>query len=163
MFLVVVAGRCWYEKSRLNIHYYPNRRHKSYVTSLKAAIVGKSLISAELDIIEFWISFFMIKYSKFTYTIGTGNFTDPSCQNTDKFQNRAGGGELHSPYASPHIPARHALVNMAARKMQRNYMLNLNHKSKYNYFNYLDIMKGTKSFWKVCKPYFPNNHSKKEY
>ena len=101
MFLVVVAGRCWYEKSRLNIHYYPNRRHKSYVTSLKAAIVGKSLISAELDIIEFWISFFMIKYSKFTDNIGTGNFTDPSCQNTDKFQNRAGAGSC-TPHMPPH-------------------------------------------------------------
>ena len=24
-------------------------------------------------------------------------------------------------------------------------------------------MKGTKSFWKICKPYLPNNHSRKEY
>ena len=36
--------------SRLNIHYYPNRRYKSYITSLKAVIVGKSFISAGLDI-----------------------------------------------------------------------------------------------------------------
>ena len=36
--------------SRLNIHYYPNRRYKSYITSLKAVIAGKSLISAGLDI-----------------------------------------------------------------------------------------------------------------
>ena len=35
---------------RLNIHHYPNRRYKSYITSLKAVIVGKSLISARLDI-----------------------------------------------------------------------------------------------------------------
>ena len=34
----------------LNIHYYLNRRYKSYITSLKAVIVGKSLISAGLDI-----------------------------------------------------------------------------------------------------------------
>ena len=36
--------------SRLNIHYYPNRRYKSYITSLKAVIVGKSLRSVGLDI-----------------------------------------------------------------------------------------------------------------
>ena len=36
--------------SPINIHYYPDRRYKSYITSLKAAIVGKNLISAELDI-----------------------------------------------------------------------------------------------------------------
>ena len=36
--------------SRLNIHCYPNRRDKSHITSLKAVIVGKSLISAGLDI-----------------------------------------------------------------------------------------------------------------
>ena len=36
--------------SRLNIHYYPNRRYKSYITSLKAVIVGKSLISAGMNI-----------------------------------------------------------------------------------------------------------------
>ena len=36
--------------SRLNIHYYPNRRYKSYITSVKAVIVGKSLITAGLDI-----------------------------------------------------------------------------------------------------------------
>ena len=36
--------------SRLNIYYYPNRRYKSYTTSLKDVIAGKSLISAGLDI-----------------------------------------------------------------------------------------------------------------
>ena len=36
--------------SRLNIHYYPNRRYKSHITSLKAIIVGKSLFSAGLDV-----------------------------------------------------------------------------------------------------------------
>ena len=36
--------------SRLHIHYYPNRWYKSYITSSKAVIVGKSLISAGLDI-----------------------------------------------------------------------------------------------------------------
>ena len=37
---------------RLNINYYPNRRFKSYITSLKAVIVGKSLISVGLNIDE---------------------------------------------------------------------------------------------------------------
>ena len=36
--------------SRLNIRYHPNRRYKSYITSLKTVIVGKSLISAGLNI-----------------------------------------------------------------------------------------------------------------
>ena len=36
--------------SRLNIYYYPNLRYKSCITSLKAVIAGKSLISARLDI-----------------------------------------------------------------------------------------------------------------
>ena len=36
--------------SRLHIHYYPNRWYKSYITSLKAGIVGQSLISAVLVI-----------------------------------------------------------------------------------------------------------------
>ena len=33
-----------------NIHYYHNRRYKSHITSLKAVIAGKSLISAGFDI-----------------------------------------------------------------------------------------------------------------
>ena len=33
-----------------NIRYYPNHWYKSYITSLKAVIIGKSLISAALDI-----------------------------------------------------------------------------------------------------------------
>ena len=36
--------------SQLNIHYYPNRRYKPYVIFLRAVIVGKTLISAGLDI-----------------------------------------------------------------------------------------------------------------
>ena len=76
--------------SRLNIHYYPNRRYKSYTTSLKAAIVGKSLISVGPDIDRILHFVFMIKCSKFTDNIESGNFTDTFCQNTDKFQNSAG-------------------------------------------------------------------------
>ena len=36
--------------SWLNIYYYPNRWHKSYISSLKDVIVGKSLVSVGLDI-----------------------------------------------------------------------------------------------------------------
>ena len=36
--------------------------------------------------IEFCISYFVIKYSKFTDNIGSGNVTDTFCQNTDKLQ-----------------------------------------------------------------------------
>ena len=99
--------------SRLNIHYYPNRRYKSDITSLKAVIVGKCLSSAGLDIlIEFCILYFMIKYSKFTLNIGSGNFTDTFCQNTNKFKKSVcvcvcvggggGGGGVNPP---AHIPS----------------------------------------------------------
>ena len=48
--------------SRLDIHYYHNRRHKSHIISLKAVIVGKSLISAGLDIDRILYFVFMVKH-----------------------------------------------------------------------------------------------------
>ena len=51
-------------------------------------------------------------------------------------------------------------VDIAAYKKQRNYVVALNQKSKYNYFNNLDVSKGVKPFWKTCKPYFSNKHSR---
>ena len=39
-------------------------------------------------------------------------------------------------------------------------MVALNQKSKDNYFNNLDVSKGVKFFWKTCKPYFSNKHSR---
>ena len=39
-------------------------------------------------------------------------------------------------------------------------MVALNQKSKYNYFNNLDVSKGVKPFWKTYKPYFSNKHSR---
>ena len=93
--------------SRLNIHYYPNRRYKSYITSLKAVIAGKSLISAGLDIDRILHFVFMIKYSKFTDNIGSGNFTDTFCQNTDRFQKS--GGWARGGLVGDTPPARHAL------------------------------------------------------
>ena len=83
--------------SRLNIRYHPNRRYKSYITSLKTVIVGKNLISAGLNIDRILNFVFMIKYSKFADNIGSWNFTDAFCQNTNKYTT-----------PSP-IPTRHAL------------------------------------------------------
>ena len=51
-------------------------------------------------------------------------------------------------------------VDIAAYKKQRNYVVALNQKSKYNYFNNLDVSKGVKPFWKTCKPYFSNKYSR---
>ena len=84
--------------SRLNIHYCPNRWDKSYITSLKAVIVDKSLFSAGLHVDR--ILNFMIKYSKFTDNIGSGKFTDTFCQNTNKFQKS--GGMPHPSSAKTH-------------------------------------------------------------
>ena len=91
--------------SRLNIHHYRNRRYKSYITSLKAVIVGKSLISARLDIDIILHFVFMVKYSKFTDNIGSGNFTDTFYRNTDKFKKGgrprgAGGAGFTLPHTS---------------------------------------------------------------
>ena len=77
--------------SWLNIHYYPNRRYKSYITSLKAVIVDKSLISTGLDIDRILHFVFYGKHSKFT-DIESGSFTDTFCQNTDKFHSKKVGG-----------------------------------------------------------------------
>ena len=43
-------------------------------------------------------------------------------------------------------------------KKQRNYMVALNQKLKYNYFNNLDLSKGIKHFWKTCELCFSNKH-----
>ena len=72
--------------SRLNIHYYPNRRYKSYITSLKAVIAGKSLISAGLDFVGILHFAFYIKFNKFTNNIGSGNFTNIFCQIPTNFK-----------------------------------------------------------------------------
>ena len=64
--------------SRLNIHYYPNGRYKSYITSLKFAIAGKIFFPAGLDIDRILQFIFMIKYSKFTDN--TPRSTLPWCQ-----------------------------------------------------------------------------------
>ena len=107
--------------SLLNIHYYPNHRYRSYITSLKAVIVGKSSSSVGLEIdriLDF--VFFMIKYSKFTDNIGSGNFTDIFCQNTDKFQK--GGGVLHPlpPHPPPPLdtPLRRVLSSVIVRDLR---------------------------------------------
>ena len=45
-------------------------------------------------------------------------------------------------------------------KKQRKYMTKLNKTAKREYFNNLKLVKDNKSFWKKCKPYFTNKHSK---
>ena len=70
--------------SRLNIHYYPNRRYKSYITSLKALIVGKSLISAGLDIDRILHYVFYDKILQIYRQHWSRNFIDIFCQKTDK-------------------------------------------------------------------------------
>ena len=50
--------------------------------------------------------------------------------------------------------------NIAACKKQRDYVVALNQKSKYNYFNNLDVSKGFNFFWKTYKPYFSNKRSR---
>ena len=62
------------------MYFTAKSRCKSYITSLKAVIACKSLILLEL--IEFCILFFMIKYG--TDNIGTE--IAATCQNKGKFQ-----------------------------------------------------------------------------
>ena len=84
---------------------------------------------------EFCISFFMIKYSKFTDNIGSGNFTDIFCQNTDKFKK---SGVTPPPPPSTHTHthraplARHALACIRPRAKQM-FLVNI----KYTYFSML--------------------------
>ena len=54
-------------------------------------------------------------------------------------------------------------VDISDYKKQRNYVVVLNQKSKYNYFSNLDVSKEVKPFWKTCKPYFSNKHSRRGY
>ena len=54
-------------------------------------------------LIEFCISFFMIKHSKFTNNIGSISFTGSFCWNTDKICRKWGGGGCH-PHPTPYIP-----------------------------------------------------------
>ena len=63
----------------LNIHYYLNRRYKSYITSLKAVIVGKSLISVGLDIDRILHFVFYDKIIQIYRNIGSGNITNIFC------------------------------------------------------------------------------------
>ena len=45
-------------------------------------------------------------------------------------------------------------------KKQRNYVTKLNKTARFEYFNNLKLGKDNKPFWKKCKPYFTNKHSK---
>ena len=65
--------------SRLNIHYYPNRWYKSYI------ILGKSLISVELDIDRILHFVFYARILQIYRQHLVRKFTDIFCQNTNKF------------------------------------------------------------------------------
>ena len=45
-------------------------------------------------------------------------------------------------------------------KKQRNLVVKLNNKSKFEHFNKYDPKKQAKPFWVNCKPYFSNKHNK---
>ena len=97
------------------------RRYKSFIFSLKAVIADKSLISARLDIDRILHFVFMIKYSKFTENIESGNVTDTFFQNTDKFQKSGEGG--YTTYTRACARARYALGNH--RLKQTDWIVNL--------------------------------------
>ena len=50
--------------------------------------------------------------------------------------------------------------NIINYKEQRNLVVKLNKKSKFEYFNKYDPNKQAKTFWVTCRPYFSNKHSK---
>ena len=50
--------------------------------------------------------------------------------------------------------------NVINYKEQRNLVVKLNKKSKFEYFNKYDPNKQAKTFWVTCRPYFSNKHSK---
>ena len=64
---------------------YPNQRYKSYITSLKAVMVGKSLIYTGLDIDRILRFVFYDKILQIYRQHLVKKFTDIFCQNTDKF------------------------------------------------------------------------------
>ena len=55
-----------------------------------------------------------------------------------------------------------SVVDIAAYKKHRNYVVVLNQTSKYNYFDNLDVSKGIKPFWKTCKSFFSYNRSRED-
>ena len=73
MILLVKNLKCI---SWLNIHYYINCWNKSYITSLKAVIFGKRLLSAGLDIDRILHFVYYNKNYKFIENIASGIFTD---------------------------------------------------------------------------------------
>ena len=87
--------------SRLDIHYYHNRRHKSHIISLKAVIVGKSLISAGLDIDRILYFVFMVKH--LPTTLGQETLATHFVKIPINF--KKWGGRCYTP-----TPARHALA-----------------------------------------------------
>ena len=53
-------------------------------------------------------------------------------------------------------------VDIVAYEKQQNYVVAWNQKSKCNYFNNLNVRRGTKPVGKTCSPYFPNKHYRRD-
>ena len=110
--------------SRLNIHYYPNRRYKSYITSLKAVIAGKSLISAGLDIDRILHFVFYDKILQIYRQHWVKKFYRHILSKYRQIQKKWGvGGGCYTPpplqtHTRIHTPARHALeLNMRSLRI----------------------------------------------
>ena len=101
MILLVKNRQCI---SWLNISYYPNHWRKSYIISLKAIIVCKSLVSAGMDIDRN-----IDRYSPFTDNIGSGNLTDTFYQNSNKFNKTGQEWGVGWGVTPPIPPTRHTL------------------------------------------------------
>ena len=49
--------------------------------------------------------------------------------------------------------------DIAKYKKQRNLVVKLNRDSKLRYFDNIETLKNSKTFWNECKPYFSNKHA----
>ena len=53
----------------------------------------------------------------------------------------------------------HKAIDTFNYKKQRNLVVKINNDCKRKYFDKLNVKTTTKTFWKICKPYFSNKHS----
>ena len=53
-----------------------------------------------------------------------------------------------------------APVDIVNYKKQRNVLVSLNPRAKYEYFNEVSNSESSRPFWETCKPYFSNEHAR---